>query len=86
MEYQYEDGVDWIVVGGESGSKARVCKEEWLDKVVNQCTRAAVPVFVKQLGSNPELKNSAKISHAKGGDASEFPPQLQVRQYPAGWE
>jgi len=45
----------WVIVGGESGSKARVCDIGWIRSVVSQCKTAAVPCFVKQLGSRPVL-------------------------------
>lgn len=45
--------VDWIIVGGESGPKARPCDIEWVRNIVRQCKGAGVPVFVKQLGANP---------------------------------
>lgn len=44
--------IDWVIVGGESGSKARPCNVEWIRSVKDQCQAAGVPVFVKQLGSN----------------------------------
>jgi len=43
--------LDWVVVGGESGPKARPCNREWIARVVRQCRRAHVPVFVKQMGA-----------------------------------
>lgn len=45
--------IDWVIVGGESGPHARPCNEEWIRSIVRQCHAAAVPVFVKQLGSRP---------------------------------
>ena len=42
---------DWIIVGGESGPKARPCDVAWIRSIVEQCKAASVPVFVKQLGS-----------------------------------
>jgi protein gp37 len=45
--------VDWVIVGGESGPKARPCNVEWIRSIVSQCKAAEVPCFVKQLGSNP---------------------------------
>ena len=42
------DGLDWVVVGGESGSGHRPMKIEWLASIVDQCCAANVPVFVKQ--------------------------------------
>jgi len=44
--------LDWVVVGGESGPKARTCDVAWIRAVVDQCRSASVPVFVKQLGAN----------------------------------
>lgn len=44
--------VDWVVVGGESGGKARAFNLEWAKRIVDDCRSADVPVFVKQLGSN----------------------------------
>jgi protein gp37 len=43
--------LDWVIVGGESGAGARPCAEEWIQRVVQQCQSASVPVFVKQLGA-----------------------------------
>lgn len=45
-------GVQWVVVGGESGPGSRPCCVEWIWDIVLQCRRAGVAVFVKQLGSH----------------------------------
>lgn len=44
-------GIDWVIVGGESGPNARPCNIEWIRDIVRQCKAAKVPCFVKQLGS-----------------------------------
>lgn len=44
-------GIDWLIVGGESGPKARPCDLAWVRQVVAACKAAQVPVFVKQLGA-----------------------------------
>lgn len=49
-------GVDWVVVGGESGHGARPCNVDWLQDIVNLCRRSAVPVFTKQLGANVQIE------------------------------
>jgi len=41
----------WVIVGGESGHKARQCDVRWVRSLVQQCRQAGVPCFVKQLGS-----------------------------------
>ena len=48
--------IDWVIVGGESeqtGHRARPFNVEWARDIVRQCVAAVVPVFVKQLGSEP---------------------------------
>lgn len=48
--------VDWVIVGGESGPKARPCNVAWIESIVEQCRAAGVPVFVKQLGAKPRVQ------------------------------
>lgn len=50
----YVPGVDWVIVGGESGPNARPCDISWIRSIVRQCREAEVPVFVKQIGSRPD--------------------------------
>lgn len=78
-------GIDWIIVGGESGPGARPFNPAWADRIVSQCKEARVPVFVKQMGSNPTLRSGSgwgPITDRKGGDWSEWSAQLRVRQVP----
>jgi len=44
------DGIDWAIVGGESGPKARPMREEWVLDIREQCVSAGVPFFFKQWG------------------------------------
>lgn len=44
------DGIHWVIVGGESGPKARPMKPEWADAVRDQCEAAGVAFFFKQWG------------------------------------
>lgn len=41
-------GIDWVVVGGESGPHHRPCKVSWIADIVEQCKAAGVPCYVKQ--------------------------------------
>lgn len=43
--------LDWIIVGGESGPRARPFDVQWARSVVEQCKAAGVACFVKQMGS-----------------------------------
>lgn len=88
-----EPKIDWVIVGGESGGSnvARSFNIEWARSIVAQCKEAEVPVFVKQLGTNPfEPSRYQKFGDAglnlkdrKGGDPSEWPEDLRdVREFP----
>ena len=43
-------GIDWVIVGGESGPGAREMKKHWVADVRDQCLAADVPFFFKQWG------------------------------------
>lgn len=43
-------GIDWVIVGGESGPGARPMKPQWVRDIRAQCQRADVPFFFKQWG------------------------------------
>lgn len=45
--------LDWVIVGGESGSTARPCDLRWIERIVSDCEDAEVAIFVKQVGSVP---------------------------------
>ena len=44
------NGIKWVIVGGESGPKARPMKKEWVLSILEQCRKANVPFFFKQWG------------------------------------
>jgi protein gp37 len=43
-------GIDWVIVGGESGPGARPMEEKWVLSIRNQCRKQKVPFFFKQWG------------------------------------
>jgi protein gp37 len=45
--------IDWVIVGGESGPRARQMDLGWARSIVRQCKAAGTAVFVKQLGGHP---------------------------------
>jgi protein gp37 len=70
----YLDNIDWVIVGGESGAKARPVKREWIDFIKNECAKHDVPFFFKQWGKpafnanpNDPTINAKHANHAKGG-------------------
>lgn len=50
------DGMDWVIVGGESGPGARPMDPEWARQIRNQCIAASVPFFFKQWGGTNKKK------------------------------
>ncbi len=44
------EDIKWVIVGGESGPKARPMKKEWALSILQQCREANVPFFFKQWG------------------------------------
>jgi protein gp37 len=90
MRAKLSNGLDWVVVGGESGPNARSCDLAWIYSIVKQCKAANVPVFVKQLGAIPydsfvlagTTDQRLYLKNKKGGDIDEFPFGLRVREFP----
>lgn len=72
--------LSWIIVGGESGMEARPFNPDWARVVIAQCRAAGKAAFVKQLGTRWARNYSARDWH--GGDPSEWPPDLRVREFP----
>ncbi len=79
--------INWVIVGGESGPKARPVKLEWIDNIYNLCRNYNVPFFFKQWGkskfnSNPFDPTIQKNhpDHAKGG--CEFRGRI-YKEFPA---
>jgi len=63
-------GVDWVIVGGESGPGARPIEESWVLEIRDQCRRAKVPFFFKQWGGRQKARNGREI---KGRTYDEIP-------------
>jgi protein gp37 len=75
--------IDWAIIGGESGPGARICDVRWVRALVNQFRYASVACFVKQLGATSIEENAAMVlGDRKGGDPSEWPEDLRVREFP----
>ncbi len=115
-------GIQWLIVGGESGGKARPFDVAWARGLARQCRAAGAAPFVKQLGAHVRDRNDAgfdgaanpaenawalpdpvgqvqhdpdgyrddyqgapvrvRLRDAHGGDMSEWPRDLRVREFP----
>jgi protein gp37 len=72
-------GIDWAIIGGESGGGARALDLGWVRDIIAQCREAGTAVFVKQLGSVLGREFGAG-SH--GADWSAWPEDLRIREFP----
>jgi len=54
-------GIDWTIVGGESGPGARPMAEEWVLGIRDRCISAGVPFFFKQWGGVNKKRNGRKL-------------------------
>lgn len=85
------DLIHWVIVGGESGPRARPCDVQWFRDIRDQCREAGVPVFVKQLGAQPTAHEPddtyspyIELRDSHGGDPAQWPEDLRVREFPLG--
>lgn len=81
----YVGGVEWVIVGGESGPGARPFDVQWARDTIAQCREAGVPCFVKQMGSQPyafDLEDVWTLRDRKGAKPNEWPADLRVREMP----
>lgn len=52
--------IDWVIVGGESGPKARPVQEDWILDIREQCRQARVAFFFKQWGGRNKKKSRGR--------------------------
>jgi protein gp37 len=70
-------GIDWVIVGGESGPGARPMAAEWVVDIRDQCRRAGVPFFFKQWGG-VNKKKAGRLLEGRTWDQMPIPPRLQA--------
>lgn len=54
-------GIDWVIVGGESGPGARSMNAEWVTDIKDQCVRAGVAFFFKQWGGVQKKRHGREL-------------------------
>lgn len=55
-------GIDWVIVGGESGPGCRPIEVEWVESIRDQCLDASVPFFFKQWGGVNKKRTGRELS------------------------
>ena len=62
--------IEWVIVGGESGPKARPIKEQWVLNIRDECLKYGVPFFFKQWGGKTSKSGGREL---KGSTWSQLP-------------
>lgn len=80
-------GIDWVIVGGESGAERYVnpFDLEWAAELRDLCREHGVAFFMKQFGRAPLWRGeSVRLKNTHGGDWEEWPeePDLRIREFP----
>ena len=70
------DGINWVIVVGESGPGARPIQEDWVIQIRQQCEHAGVPFFFKQWGGFNK-KKTGRLLEGRTWDG--MPPQERYR-------
>jgi protein gp37 len=85
------DGIDLVIIGGESGRGARPLDVEWVRDIIRQCRVAGAAVFCKQLGSVWARDHRRRCTscgprgsrwNSKGGMPQCWPDDLRLREMP----
>lgn len=75
---------DWVIIGGESGPKARPMDLTWAESLLKRCEEGGAKVFMKQLGAKPQQDGVAyEKSRGKGAHMIEWPRGLRIREMPS---
>jgi protein gp37 len=72
-------GMDWVIVGGESGPRARPMAAEWVRDIRDQCQAARVPFFFKQWGGVFKKQTGRKLDHRTWDEMPEHRPVPLVK-------
>lgn len=80
LDFSEMHWLNWVIIGGESGKDARPFSTAWAMSAIHQCKEIGASPFVKQMGSVWAKEHNAKDK--KGGDPSEWPEALRVREFP----
>jgi protein gp37 len=76
-------GIDWIIVGGESGTQARRFDWAWARSTIAQCRQIGAAPFMKQTGTDYTALYERVQKDRNGADPAEWPSDLRVQEFPS---
>ncbi len=65
-------GIDWVIVGGESGPGAREMKEEWVKEIRDKCLEKNTPFFFKQWGGVRKKRTGRLLENREWNEMPSF--------------
>jgi protein gp37 len=72
-------GIDWVIVGGESGPGARPMEEKWVREIQEHCAQSGVPFFFKQWGG----VQKSRFGRLLDGRTHDGLPNIKVSEFPS---
>ena len=72
------EGIDWVIVGGESGPRCRPMSPDWVRRIRDRCIRQGVPFFFKQWGGTRKKRTGRELD---GRTWDEMPTPKGRRSY-----
>ncbi|MEX2410981.1 MAG: phage Gp37/Gp68 family protein [Candidatus Paceibacterota bacterium] len=72
------EGIDWVIVGGESGHAPRPMKPEWVINIKQQCEQAGVSFFFKQWGGRNKKKTGRELNGKIWSQMPEMPSDFAM--------
>lgn len=75
-------GIDWLIVGGESGPRARPFDLAWARDLRDRCAAAGTKFFMKQAGELWAMEQGVHATDRHGVDMENWPEDLRVQEMP----
>ena len=77
------EGIDWVIVGGESGKSAKPFDIAWARALRDQCLNEGKAFFMKQFGASPYQDGErVMLKDSHGGDWDDWLEDLRLREFP----
>lgn len=82
LRSEWLEALDWVIVGGESGSGARPMHILAATRIARACAEYKVPFHFKQVGDNHHESWDAYSITGTGKNIAEWPAELQIQEFP----
>lgn len=70
--YLESGDIEWVIIGSETGKDAREANPEWFRKIIGECGKYNVPLFINSVGSSENVNN----------ETVDFPEEFRIQELP----